>query len=117
MAITYHEESREFHIYNNQVSYIIQILRNNQLGQLYYGKKIKDRTSFGRMLQVQSRILAPCVYRGNLDFSLEVIKQEYPSYGTGDYREPAYQLLVDDGSRIIDFKYKTHTLFMTEKNS
>ena len=56
MAITYHEESREFHIYNNQVSYIIQILRNDQLGQLYYGKKIKDRTSFGRMLQVQSRI-------------------------------------------------------------
>ena len=115
MAITYHEESREFHIYNNQVSYIIQILRNDQLGQLYYGKKIKDRTSFGRMLQVQSRILAPCVYRGNLDFSLEVIKQEYPSYGTGDYREPAYQLLVDDGSRITDFKYKTHTIYGGKK--
>ncbi|MFI3213597.1 MAG: glycoside hydrolase family 36 N-terminal domain-containing protein, partial [Eubacteriales bacterium] len=115
MAIIFHEETREFHLYNKQVSYVFQILKNEQLGQLYYGKRIKDRTSFAHMLQVHSRVLAPCVYRGNLDFSLEVIKQEYPAYGTGDYRDPAYQMLLEDGSRITDFKYLSHEIYKGKK--
>src|SRR5699024_5473728 len=35
-------------------------------------------------------------------------KQEYPSYGTGDYRAPAVEVLQESGSRISDFIYKEH---------
>ena len=111
MAIIYHENSKEFHLYNNEISYIFTILKNGQLGQLYFGNKIKDKESFSHMLQLRSRVLAPCVYEGDLDFSLEVIKQEYPAYGTGDYRDPAYQLRLEDGSRITDFKYSSHDIY------
>lgn len=46
MAIVFHKESRCFHLYNNEVSYIIRIMENEQLEQLYYGKRIHDREDF-----------------------------------------------------------------------
>ena len=39
MPILFNEQTKEFHLYNDEVSYIMNILQNNQLGQLYYGKK------------------------------------------------------------------------------
>ena len=30
--IQFHEESKTFHLYNDQISYIFKILKNNQLG-------------------------------------------------------------------------------------
>ena len=50
MPIVFHEKSKTFHLYNQEVSYIIKILKNNQLGQLYYGKAIKDRENFDHLL-------------------------------------------------------------------
>lgn len=38
MPIIYNEKTREFHLYNQEISYIIKILDNDQPGQLYYGK-------------------------------------------------------------------------------
>ena len=35
MPIVYHEKSKEFHLYNKEVSYLFQIIDNGQLGQLY----------------------------------------------------------------------------------
>lgn len=37
--ITYHEKSKTFHLYNDTVSYIMTILSNGHMGQLYFGKK------------------------------------------------------------------------------
>ncbi len=111
MAIIFHGESQTFHLYNDKVSYIMKIMRNGQLGQLYYGASIQDRSSFDHLMVQRACILAPGVFRGDLDFSMETLKQEYPAYGTGDYREPAYQLALEDGSRITDFKYVSHAIY------
>ncbi len=99
-----------FHLSNEKISYIFKIMRNNQLGQLYFGKKIRHKDDFDHLLVERGVILAPCTFEGDLDFSLEVLKQEYPSYGTGDFRDPAYQLTMDNGSRITNFEYKSHEI-------
>ena len=39
MEIVFKEETKTFHLYNDQISYIIQVLPNAQMGQLYFGKK------------------------------------------------------------------------------
>jgi alpha-galactosidase len=111
MAIFYNEETKEFHLQNDNISYIIKILKNNQLGHLYFGKKVRHRDSFAHLLNIQPRALTACVYEGDLKFSLEYIKQEYPSYGTTDFREPAYQIKQENGSRITDFQYKSHRIY------
>lgn len=111
MSICYHEGSREFHLSNRDISYIITVLKNGQLGQLYFGKKLHDRESFAHLLELRHRPMAVCTYEGDSTFSMEHIKQEYPSYGAGDMRYPAVEILQENGSRITDFVYQTHRIY------
>lgn len=105
MAIIFHESSKTFHLYNDSVSYLITILKNGQLGQLYFGERIHDREEFGYLLELRHRPMAPCVFEGDLVFSMEHLKQEYPSYGAGDMRCPAFTIAQENGSRISEFTY------------
>lgn len=111
MPIIFHEQTREFHICNEKVSYIFRVLANGQLGHIYYGKRISDRDDFGGLIEYAKRDMAPCAYEGNHCFSLEHLKQEYPTYGSGDMRYGAYEMEFKDGSRIVDFQYQSHLIF------
>jgi alpha-galactosidase len=115
MPIIYHENSEEFHINNGKVSYIIKILPNRQLGNLYFGKSIHDKDSFSYLLQGGLRSLAAYVYEGNYSFSLQHTMQEYPSFGTTDFRYPAFEIKQENGSRITCFEYKSHSIFQGKK--
>lgn len=115
MSIIFHDESKTFHLTNGTVSYLMTIMKNQQLGHLYYGKAIRDRDNFDHLLVERGAILAPCTFQGDLDFSLEVLKQEYPAYGTGDYRDPAYQIAQENGSRVTDFRYDSHRISKGKK--
>lgn len=110
MPIQYHKPTQTFHLYNGQVSYIFKVLRNNQLGQLYYGKRVNDREDFDHLFETRQRPMAPCAFEGDLTFSLEHIKQEYPAYGSGDMRHPAIDILQENGSRIVNFTYQSHEI-------
>lgn len=109
--IIYHEKSKEFHLYNDKISYIITVLKNGELGQLYFGRHLKDRESFGHLLELKRRPMAACAYQGDLSFSMEHIRQEYPSWGHGDMRYPAYEIEQENGSSITEFEYKTHRIY------
>lgn len=111
MPIIVHEQNKEFHLYNKNMSYIMKVLKNGQLGQLYYGKVIRDQESFGHLLEIRIRSMAPCFFEGDRDFSMEHIKQEYPSYGHGDMRYPAYEVLQKNGCRISEFVYQSHRVY------
>lgn len=41
---------------------------------------------------------------------MDIIPQEYPGYGSGDFRTPAYELQFENGSTICDFKYSCHKI-------
>lgn len=47
---------------------------------------------------------------GKPQYSLEHLKLEYPVYGTSDYRNPAVEILQENGSRISEFKYISHEI-------
>ena len=111
MPIIFHENSKEFHLYNNEVSYIIKILRNGQPGHVYYGRRLRDREDFGYLVEYARRDMAPYPYEGESEFSLEHLRQEYPAHGSGDTRYPAFELESEDGSRVVDFTYKSHRIF------
>ena len=105
MSIIFHESSKTFHLYNNDISYIMCVLPNGHLGNLYFGKRIHDREDFSYLLEMKQRPMTACVYEGNRKFSLEHLKLEYPVYGSSDYRYPAMEILQENGSRISDFTY------------
>lgn len=115
MPITYNEQSREFHLYNDQISYLIKILANEQLGQLYFGKRIPERADHDYLVENKYRPVTSYVFDDEYSFSLGNLKQEYPSYGTTDPRHPAFTIQQPNGSKITDFKYVSHTIYAGKK--
>ena len=46
---------------------------------------------------------------------LEVIEQEYPSYGNPDLRSPAIQVKLANGTTVTDFRYESHEIYRGKK--
>ncbi|WP_455662482.1 alpha-galactosidase [Pradoshia sp.] len=110
MYIQVTNNGTQFHLTNGRLSYIFHVMKNGQLGHLYYGKALRGREDF-------SRLQAYHVQTGNstqLDddsaFSIESFRQEIPSYGKGDFRSPAISLRMPDGSHVTNFVYKNYEI-------
>ncbi len=111
MGIMYNEKTGEFHLYNGSISYIMKILRNGQMGQLYFGKQVAKREDYEYLVENRYRPVSAYVFDDEYSFSLEHLKQEYPSYGTTDFRMPALEIVQENGSKITDFKYVSHKIY------
>ena len=93
----------------------MRIMENGQLENLYYGKKIHDKEDFAYFHDEAMRSqMSVCIPEPGL-LSMQYTRQEYPSYGTGDYRSPAVTIAQENGSRIIDFKYAGHEIYSGKK--
>ena len=92
MSIFFHESTKTFHLSNGQISYVMKVLPNGALGQLYFGQALRDRESFDHLLEMCCRPMSACVFEGNGQFSLEHCRQEYPAYGSSDFRHPAVEI-------------------------
>lgn len=111
------EKNKEFHIQSKNASYIFNVMQNGQLGHLYYGEKIKHRESFSHFFKKPDKGIGIIAHpKDDSAFSLEYYKQEYPSYGTSDFRKPAIKILQENGSRITDFKFDSYKM-IKGKNS
>lgn len=97
MAIHVDEQTKLFHLQGKDMSYVMQVEEGNLL-HLYWGKKLRADGNLAS--------LPAWPGRSNLD----QMPQEYPQYGSGDFRTPAYQVQLEDGSRITELKYKSHAL-------
>ncbi len=111
MGIVFNEKTGEFHLYNGSISYIMKILRNGQMGQLYFGRQVAKREDYGYLVENRYRPVSAYVFDNEYSFSLEHLKQEYPSYGTTDFRMPALEITQENGSKITDFKYVSHKIY------
>lgn len=111
MPIIFHNEEKVFHLYNNEISYIFKVLKNGELGHLYFGKQLTDSENFTHLFQGASRDMSAYIYEGDSTFSMENIKQEYPAFGHGDMRYPAFQILRENGSNIVEFAYQSHKIY------
>ena len=86
------------------------VLKNGHMGHLYFGKRIHDKADFSYLVEECQRPMTSYIYEGDRKFSLEHIRQEYPVYGTTDYRHPAIEILQKNGSRISEFVYEGYEI-------
>ncbi|MCJ1995612.1 alpha-galactosidase [Lactococcus piscium] len=110
--ITFDERNQVFHLSNKTISYIIGLERASYLSHLYFGKVIK-RYHNSRQYPLIDRSFSPNPAGLPLktrDFSLDVIPQEMPSHGHGDFRNPAVQIKQVNGSSITDFVYDSYEI-------
>jgi alpha-galactosidase len=110
MPVIFHENTKTFHLYNQEISYLIRIMENGQPENLYYGKKIHDKEDFTYLHESCMRSqMSICVPEPGV-LSMQYTRQEYPSYGTGDYRSPAMTICQSNGSRVVAFSYLSHEI-------
>ncbi|WP_025846750.1 alpha-galactosidase [Paenibacillus ehimensis] len=105
MGIYVNENENTFLLTNDEISYLFRIMENGQLEQLYYGKQINYTGHFQRFVERSYRSVSVGEFTGDLVTSLESIKQEYPSFGGGDFREAAFEVELENGSHVMEFKY------------
>lgn len=110
MSIIFHENTSIFHLYNEEISYIMMVLKNGHMGQLYFGKRIHDKEDFSYLCENYCRAMGSYIFEGEKSLSLEHTKLEYGVYGNTDYRQPAVEVLQNNGSRISDFKYQSFSV-------
>ena len=108
MAMSILINQQQFHLTNGKISYIFHILKNGQLGHLYFGKALRPDRDYRHFQNTHNPTPASChSYENDAAFSLETIRQEYPAYGKGDFREPAF--MVSAGQKpVANFVYKSH---------
>ena len=110
MNIIWNKTSNQFHLYNDRISYIIAVAPNGELTNIYYGKRIHDRDDF--TYAVFRRGLPNCVVDADTEsYSMELNRQEYPSFGTTDFGTQAFEVEAANGARVSSFVYRSHDIF------
>ncbi|HAS73941.1 MAG TPA: alpha-galactosidase, partial [Clostridiales bacterium UBA8960] len=105
-------QSPLFHLQTDCSSYIVWVHENGQLINLYYGKRLSHSINLRDLFQNYStQVGSSTLYRQGSNITLDTLQLEYPGYGKGDYRTPAFLFEYEDGSTTIDFvffDYKLH---------
>ncbi|BCN30164.1 alpha-galactosidase [Anaeromicropila herbilytica] len=109
MGITFDSNTKSYILQAKSSTYIIKILKDKYLAHIYWGKKIVNPSS-DSIYQKASR----CSFSPNPDeddtFTLDTMLSEYPAYGNTDLRMPAYQVKLNNGTRITDLSYDSYEI-------
>lgn len=108
--ITFDEKNKIFHLFNNDISYILKIHKNGEIGSLYFGKRIHS-VNFDYMYKSYISLPITTTF-GNLGdgFYLDTLLREYPDFGTGDYRIPAFEIVYGKEHTIVEFLYDSYEI-------
>lgn len=110
MPISYNEQAQTFHLQAGDFSYVMQISKYGYLAHLYWGSKVRN-WSGTRELIYRDRSFAPNPIPSDRTFSLDTIPQEYPAHGNSDFRVPAVQIQLENGTTVSDFRYSNHRIY------
>jgi alpha-galactosidase len=102
MPIAWNQETQEFHLRTERLSYILGVLGNGALGQLHLGAPLAAGRPY--------RHLVPREFQGFANRLGESVALEYPTAGVGDYRVPAVVVELADGSAALDLAYVGHLI-------
>lgn len=110
MTIHYHEKNKSFHLTNGRISYQFSVEEQDFLIHNYWGRAVKDNFTHADFpLKDRGFSPNPSNYEGR-EFSLNVLPQEFPTNGFGDYRETILEHRYEDGSFITQVKYKSYEI-------
>lgn len=110
MAILYNEEKRIFTLQTTRTTYQMKVDDYGFLLHLYYGGKTAGDMDY--LLTYQDRGFSgnPFDTGNDRTYSMDVLPQEYPVLGYGDYRSSALIIRNADGSDCCDLRYVRHEI-------
>ena len=110
MAITFNEITRIFTLTTAHTTYQMQADAQGYLLHLYYGARTAGEMDY--LLNYGDRGFSgnPNSAGSDRTYSLDALPQEYPSLGTGDFRNYALNIEKADGSQCCNPVYITHEI-------
>ena len=110
MNIIYNEEKKIFTVQTRHSTYQMMVDSFGFLLHLYYGKRIEGNMDY--LLTHYDRGFSGNPYDAGADrtYSMDILPQEYPCMGNGDYRNSALVVRSQDGSFSCDLRYKSHEI-------
>lgn len=107
MAIQISPDGRTFTLATAKSSYQMMADAYGVLLHLYYGRKIAAENLEDRIFKSDVGFAGNPVEAGtHRDYSLDVLPQELPGSGVGDYREDMIRVYHADGSCAADFRFE-----------
>lgn len=110
MAIYYEQETRVFTLHTEHTTYQMKVDNFGFLLHLYYGAGISGNMDY--LLTHYDRGFSgnPADAGADRCYSMDVQPQEYPTIGTGDYRNSALIIHNADDSDCCDLRYVSHKI-------
>lgn len=110
MSITFNESTRIFTLNTAHSTYQMQADMHDYLLHLYYGARTAGEMDY--LLSYADRGFSGNPYSAEMDrtYSLDALPQEYPSLGTGDFRNFVLNIENADGSQCCDPVYVSHKI-------
>ena len=110
MAIIYNPNKRIFTLHTKHSTYQMQVDSFGYLLHLYYGAK--NNSSMEYVLTYADRGFSGNPYAAGADrtYSLDALPQEFPTLGTGDYRNIALDIKNSRGIESTNLLYKKHEI-------
>ncbi|MFD1125568.1 alpha-galactosidase [Lentilactobacillus raoultii] len=105
MAINVNQNQTLFHLQTDHTSYIFDVMPNGELGQLYYGSRVHQKSDYQNLASREWHNDTPSWTEEALDVQPELLKQEYASFGKGDFRYPAFEVTLENGSNISELQF------------
>ncbi len=113
MAIIFKENTNQFYLHTKDTSYIIEIFDGRFPLHVYWGETLNNMLPVTEWESIRGQgFLAKDAKFDNYIFgSTGTFQMEYPCFGSGDMREPAFHALYEDGSRITRLEYTDYKIF------
>ena len=108
MSVYFNKEAAQLQLNTAESSYVMQI-HDGLLLHLYWGPRLDDR-DHSYMHWEQGRAAFSCRMENCSGPILDDLRLEYPTWGRGDNRSPAAEVLHPDGTNIADFRYVSHRI-------
>jgi alpha-galactosidase len=110
MSIEFNEHDRSFHLRAGKTSYIFKIHPAGYPVHVYWGPALRGFDCSRMPLLAERPSFSPRPDPADGKLSLDTLPQEYPSFGTSDFRNPAIQIRFADGSTIAEPVYAGHRI-------
>lgn len=110
MPIFYNEKERSFKLRAKDTDYMFKIAEGEYLAHVYFGKKVLD-DDLTYLLRLDESPFTPATNNRDKSSYMDTLPMEYPCFGTGDYREPAFRIMDKDGMSTCDLRYSSHSIY------
>lgn len=112
MSISFDSEKGIFSISTENSSYIMGITADEILTHIYYGAKVETFPNIsGIYTDSIIKCMGPSYNKENPYISTAGIYQEYPTFGSADYRVPALKAEYEDGTNVTRLVYDSYRIY------